>query len=260
MAKQTLIEIVTDILNDMDGDYVTSINDTEESQQVAQIVKSTYQALMSNRNWPHTKRLIQLTPFSDDTLPTHMKMQDDIKEMVSINYFNEDNDTPRFTEIKWKEPDDFLRLSNNRSLDDRLAVTDPTGVLVYVGTKYSPSYFTTFNDDTLIFDSYNADVDDSLQSSKIQAVAYVIPSFELEDDFVPDLPLEAFTLLIEEAKSKAMFHLKQMADTKAEQESGRQNRWLSRKSWRAKGGILYPNYGRKGRGRQRYPTFEYGRK
>jgi len=38
-----------------------------------------------------------------------------------------------------------------------------------------------------------------------------------------------------------------MANQKAEQKAGRQQRWLSRKAWRAKGGILYENYGRKGR-------------
>lgn len=257
MAKSTLYEIVVDILNDMDGDFVNSINDTEEAQQVAQIVKSTYQALMSNRNWPHTKRLTQLVPYSDNTLPTHMRMQDDIKELVSIHYLarRTDSDRDYYEEIKWKDPDDFLRSANNRVNEgDTLAVTDPSGVTLHVGTKYNPTYFTSFDDTTLVFDSYNHLIDDSLRSSKIQAIAYIIPPFVMDDNFIPDLPLEAFTLLIEEAKSKAMFKLKQMQDSKAEQESGRQNRWLSRKSWRAKGGIKYPNYGRN-RGRYRDPTF-----
>jgi hypothetical protein len=35
-----------------------------------------------------------------------------------------------------------------------------------------------------------------------------------------------------------------VADQKAEQESGRQNKWLARKARRVAGGIQYPNYGR----------------
>jgi len=51
--KLTLLEIVQDIMNDMDGDEVNAISDTIESQQVAQIVKTTYLEMMANRNWPH---------------------------------------------------------------------------------------------------------------------------------------------------------------------------------------------------------------
>ena len=54
--KMNLLEITQDILNDMDGDEVNSIDDTFESAQIAQIIKSTYYAIISNRNWPHTRR------------------------------------------------------------------------------------------------------------------------------------------------------------------------------------------------------------
>ena len=82
--KYTLLEIVADILSDMDGDFISSINDTDEAMQVAQIVKTNYQAMMSNRNWPHTKRVINLTPFTDNLLPTHIRLEDSVKEVVSV--------------------------------------------------------------------------------------------------------------------------------------------------------------------------------
>jgi hypothetical protein len=69
----------------------------------------------------------------------------------------------------------------------------------------------------------------------------------LEDDYVPDLPIDAFPLLFEESKSTAFVTLKQSTNPKAEQKSSRQNRWLSRKAWRAAGGVTYEDYGRKGR-------------
>lgn len=70
-----------------------------------------------------------------------------------------------------------------------------------------------------------------------------MPTWTHLDDAVPDLPDEAFTLLKEEAKSRAMLRLKQVADQKSEQEARRQNQWLSRKQWRVNGGVKYPNYG-----------------
>jgi len=260
MAKYTLIEIVTDILSDMDGDYVSNINDTDEAMQVAQIVKTTYQAMMSNRNWPHTARVISLTPYSDSERPTHMSIDDNIKELISVYYDTRKSPSDRinFTQMKYLDPDAFLRNTNQRNSTDvnTTVVTDPSGIKFLISSNKAPQYFTSFNDTDLVFDSYDAGADSTLQSSKVQARAYIIPEFEMENDFIPDLPDEAFIILIEESKSKAMFKLKQTQDVKAEQEASRQNRWASQKSWRAHAKDIYPfNYGRNRGGLKKDPTF-----
>jgi len=261
--KYTLLEIVSDIISDMDGDYISSINDTDEASQVAQIVKTTFQAIMSNRNWPHTARVLNITPYSDNLLPTHTRIPDNVKEIISVYYDVRQNSDPRlnYRMIKYLDPDDFLRYTNQRNSEDvnSFVVTDPSGIKLIITDNKAPEYYTSFNDVDMIFDSYDIAVDDTIQSSKTQIRAYIIPSFEMQDDFVPDLPDEAFSLLIEESKSKAMFKLKQMQDIKAEQEAGRQNRWLSRKAWKAHEKDIYPyDYGRgrhNGHGRRRDPTF-----
>lgn len=260
MAKSTLLEITQDILSDMSSDVVNSIDDTDEAQQVAQIIKSTYQAMMSNRNWPHTKKILHLIASTDSLLPTHMTIDEDIKEMISIFYDKRRQDDTRllYQEVKWKDPDDFLRITNVRNSDDdsTLVVTDPSGVILLIRNDKAPSYYTSFDDDQLVFDSWDSGVDDTLQSSKTQARAYVTPTFRMEDDYIPDLPEEAFSALIEEAKSRAQLKLHQQQDVKSEQEAGRQQRWLSRKAWRVNGGIRYPDYGRRNRTHYRDPTFK----
>ena len=247
--KMTLLEIVYDILNDLDGDQVNSIDDTFESEQVAQIVKSTYFAMLSNRNWPHTRQTIQILPSGDDALPTHMNIQEDIKELCFINYNKvKDGETRKlYKPVKYLYPDDFLRVVNRRNNDnsDIDVITDPTGVELLIKNDTAPTYYTSFDDETLVFDSYDVVVDSTLQQSKVQAQAYIMPQWSQVDDFIPDLPSEAFTALLEEAKSRAMFKLKQVQDIKAEQEANRQQRWLSRKARRVEGGIRYPNYGRR---------------
>ena len=260
MSKKTVLEIVQDVLNDLDGDFVNSIDDTEESQQVAAIVASTYQAMMSNRNWPHTNRTINLTASSDSRFPTHMTMPSNVKELISIYYDKrKDGETAiQMREVKWKEPEDFLRYTFSRNSDatDTLTINDPTGIKLLILSDKAPEYFTSFDDVTLVFDSYDAAIDSTLQANKTLARAYIMPSFNLVDSFVPDLPDEAFSALIEEVKSKSSYKLKQAQDVKSEQEASRQHRWLSRKAWKAKGGVKYPDYGRKrGRHRSPDPTF-----
>ncbi len=260
MAKKTVLEIVQEILSDIDGDFVNSITDTEEAEQVANIVRSTYQSMMSNRNWPHMARTVNLTPSGDNERPTHMTIEENIKELISVYYDARGlGDTKLdYREVKWKEPDDFLRYVYGRNSDGTNTVTvdDPSGVRLLIENNKAPSYFTSFDDNTLIFDSWDSEVDSTLQAVKSLARAFIMPEFSLNDTHIPDLPEEAFTALIEEAKSRSSYRLKQQEDVKAEQDSGRQSRWLARKAWRAKGGVRYPDYGRQSRrGRAPDPTF-----
>lgn len=261
--KWTLLEITQDILNDLDSDEVNSINDTIESTQVAQIVKSTFFAMMSDRNWPHTRKLFQLTASGSSSLPNYMTVPDEIKEMIFLKYDKatlSDGSKKKFLDVKYLEPDNFLRVLNTRdntqtNID---VITDTTSLIpLNIRNDTAPTYYTSFDDKTLVFDSYDSSVDTTLQTSKTQAYAYSTPTWTHTDSAIPNLPEEAFTSLIEEAKSKASIKLRQQADPKAEQTSRKQSEWLARKDWVVKGGVRYPDYGRKARARgyAKDPTF-----
>lgn len=258
--KMTLLEMVQDILNDMDSDSVNSILDTFESEQVAQIIKTTFYALVSTREWPHLKQTIQLTPSNDLAKPTHMYVPDGVQRMVFINYntVGAGETRKKYQPVRWRGPDEFLQLTNrqNSDSDEVDVIVDESGVELLIRNNTHPTYYTSFDDKTLIFNAYDKAVDSTLQNDKTQAQAYVIPPWTTSDTFVPDLPAEAFIALLEESKSRAMMKLKQMEDAKSEQEAQRQHRWLSRNAWKVKGGIKKPNYGRNSRKMRRDPTFD----
>lgn len=251
MARMTVLEMTQDILNDMDADEVNSINDTTESQQVAQILKSTFFALMHRRNWRSNKQLLKLTASGDNALPTHMYLPDNLSELSLVNYNCQQDMTGRkvYRNIKFIQPDEFLRRQNtfNDTQDNIDVIQDPTGVELLIRNDIPPTYWTSFDDKALVFDAYDSAIEDTLQSVKVQAFGYITPYWTHEDNAIPSIPEEDFTLLLEEAKSRASIKIRQVADQKAEQEAQRQDRWLSRKQWRAHGGIVYPSYGRKGR-------------
>lgn len=251
MAKMSLLELVQDILNDLDSDEVNSINDTIESQQVAQIVKTCYFELIGNRNWPHLRKLTQLDASLEVLKPNYLKLPVGLKELVFFKYdcFTLTNTKSKLTEIKWKEPDAFLRMISSRdsSLTKVTSVIDYSGTKLLIVNNVAPQYWTSFDDAYVITDSYDNAVDSTLQKAKTQCLAYIDPVWAHSDTAVPNLPSEAFPALLEEAKSTAFLALKQTANQKAEQKASRQGRWLSRKAWAAKGGIVYDDYGRKGR-------------
>ena len=249
MTKRTLLDMVQEILSDIDSDEVESIDDTVESEQIVSILKSTYYAMMNNRDWPHLRRSIQISSLGDTAKPTHMKIQDGVKELCFLKYNKQKSGATKkdYGDITFLQPDHFLHKTNQEdsSSSDVLVVTDTGGIELLVRVDRAPTYCTSFDDEYIVFDSYDSAVDSTMQESKIQAVAYVIPAWSSADDFIPDLPENAFPALVEEAKSKAALRLAQKPDEKAEQEAGRQNRWLARRARRINGGIQYPNYGRK---------------
>jgi len=251
MAKMTLLEIVSDILNDLDSDEVNSISDTIESQQIAQIVKTCYFEMIANRNWPHLRKLVQLEAALDLSKPNYLKTPVGMKEMLFFKYekFTVSNPKSRLQDVNWKEPDAFFRMISTRdnTLPNITSVIDFSGVKLLVLNNQPPSYWTSFDDEYVITDAYDFAVDATLQKSKTQCLAYIDPTWVHSDIAIPDLPSEAFPALLEESKSTASLALKQTPSQKAEQKANRQSRWLSRKAWTANGGIQYEDYGRKGR-------------
>lgn len=246
--KMTLIEMVQDILNDLDSDEVNHIDDTIEAQQVAQILKTCYYEMLGHRNWPHTRKLIQLEASGNLSLPNYMILPENLSELTYFKYDKAKIDATDISigDVTYKEPDEFLRyVSTRKSSNENVqTVVDPSGTKILTLTNVAPTYWTSFDDNYLVTDSYNKEVDDTLKKSKSQAQAYITPEWNRVDSFVPDLPAEAFPAFLEEAKSTAFLALKQVANQKAEQKAKRNQAWLSRKAWRANGGVRYDDYGR----------------
>lgn len=248
----TLLEMVVDILSDSGSDIINSISDTEESQQVAQIIKTTYYEMMSKKNWPHLKTLTQLDTPSDITLPIVMQVPSETKEIINIRYnkIKSGGTKDDFKEIKYLEPDHFLAYINTRdsSKDEIVEITINDGAKLLINNSQGPSYWTTFDEFNIIFDSFDSDVESFLTNDKTQVLLYKTGGlWESVDSFIPNLPAEFFPALLAEAKSIAFYVLKQELNEKAEQQSKRQQINLT-----SKGNVTgmdgdYADFGRKGR-------------
>jgi hypothetical protein len=188
-----------------------------------------------------------------------MTLEDNIKEIVSIQYncIRNGETRKRYKTILYRDPEDFLRYVYQRDNDQATVDTiiDPSGSELFIRNDIEPTYYTSFDDTTVVFDSYDSSVDNTLQSSKIVCTAYVLDEWTHDDDFIPNLPADAFPALLEEAKSKSFIKVAQREDPTAAVEARRQQTWLARKAWRVAGGIQYPNYGRNRSKGYKDPTF-----
>ena len=253
MAKLTLLEMVQDILSDMDSDAVNSIADTVEATQVAKIIHTTFWEIIDDSStWPHLRKLVQLDS-AVAAAPTHMRLPTAVRYINWIKYNRRPSGETRarYEDITYLDTGEFINLLNTRNTDNSnvQSVIDigSGGVELLILNDTAPQYWTSFDDDYIVFDSYDSAVEDTLQNSKTQVLCVEEPAFSdyMDDDFIPDLPSQAFSYLLAESKSVAFNALKQSPNAKEEQRATRQKNRLASQKWRHSGGIIYPNYGRK---------------
>lgn len=257
--KLTLLEIVQDILSSMDSDEVNSISDTTEALQVATAVKHAYLDIISRANLPEHFDMFELNASLDPSKPTIMYLPDDCiglnwvkydKRQVGdtepnyqkVSYVPQDLFFERFLNVQDQGQGDVVRFQingpNNSSID-----------IVGLNNK-SPDYYTSFNDRTIIFDSYDNTVDGTLMKNKTLCYGEFGKPFIMEDTFIPDLDTRQFSLLYNEAKASCFADLKQVENSRAETKvkkgwitlQNQKNQIPSKPSFYE----TTPNYGRKG--------------
>ncbi len=249
MAKRTLLELTQNILGAMSSDQVSGITDTDESTQVAEILRETYEELMSQRDWTHLNKLVSLTGLGNTSFPTAMGLPSNVDNLIWFKYDNKvDNADPStFQEVIYKDPETFLDIIQSRTTDatNTTAYADPvSGIVFNINTDNPPQYWTSFDDENIICDSFDSAVDNTLQSSKTSAYAVTETTWIESDDYIPDMPSKMFPLLLAEAKSVALLNLKQIASNKEEVRSRRQNNTMQHRSQRQNGREGYTAYGR----------------
>lgn len=245
----TLLDMVQDILSDMGSDEVNDVNDTVESLQVVGIIKNTYEELIAQRDWPWLRTLGSLEGLADVTQPTKMKIPSTVSRVEWIKYDKKKaTDTNLLvSDVKYLEPKEFLDfvLRRNDNNTDTDKITDASGVYLLIKNNVAPTYWTSFDDEYIIFDSYDSGVDVTLQESKSIFYGVKQPTWTTTNTFVPDLPDHLFAYLLAESKSSCFIKLKQVSDPKEEQKARRQATRMQYGAWKQNGKSSGPNFGRK---------------
>jgi len=239
--KTTLLQIVQSILSDMDSEEVNSISDTTEAQQIASVVEDTYYNIIAARYIPEHNSLLNLTSNSDTARPTHFQYPSNIKNIERVEYNVGTSGSPNYKEIFFLEPAEFLDRMNEGGLN----VTSVSGnVNLYVSTDRPPTYYTSFDDNYIVMDSYDSSVEATLSQSKTRAYGQQIPDFLQADFFEPDLDNVLMPLLLAEAKSTCFSLFKGGPDPKVEQASRRLKSYIQNDQYKIRKSNTRNSYGR----------------
>ena len=236
--KRTLLEMTQSILSDMDSEAVNSISDTVEAQQIASVIEDTFFNITSARDIPEHRQLIKLTALSNNNKPTHFKYPSNTRVLDVIQYDMGTN----YSEVVYVDPMIFLdRMSPNGSV----VVTDVKGgTPLYIRNDRMPTYYTSFDDEHIVMNSYSISVESTLQSSKTRAYGYIYPTFSQTDNFVPDIDDNMLPYLLAEAKSVCFSLFKSGSDPKVEQSARRLKSFVQNDMYKTKQVNKRPNYGR----------------
>lgn len=230
--KYTLLETVQLILSAMDSDEVQSITDTTEAYQVALMAKSVFEDLCVDLNLPSQHRIFQLTPSGDSSKPVLMTVPTSpIRKIEWVKYDNVDTvlgeTRANYVDCTYLPFEDFIVRqtgfrNDTSSVGEMTFTSNGQDFKMMYQTNAFPLYYTCFDDNTFIFDSYRSDIDTTLQQSKTLASGYIYQTFTLSDSFTPPLEPDQFSLFHNKLKTRAFAELKQQDNKEAATEARRQ--------------------------------------
>lgn len=228
-GKFTLIEMVQKILEALGSDEVNSISDSVEATQTARLLEDVYYDLLNQNDWPWLTELIQLEAVADADRPTFLRIPDTVTRIDDLRYdctdrvADPDEDLLDIRQVQWLAPIDFLNKTQGRNGEQTNAqeVTTFNGVRFLILNDVCPTYWTSFDDEYVITDSFDNTIESTLESSRSQVLVKQIPIFTLTDDFVADAPNNFFPLWLADAKQSAFNYWRQEASPQDQKRSQR---------------------------------------
>lgn len=257
--KYTLLELIQRILSSIKGEEVNNYSDTAESLVVRDIVKECYYNIISTQDFPELKTLFELNASGDNAKPTMMTLPSDVVglEWVKYNKIASGETADRFDYVRYVPLKDFLDMNHamDEDEDNIGSFTVTTGasdtIDFFFRDDKAPDFYTSFDDNTIVFDSYDSTVDSTLQKTK--TLCYGLKGTTWVDSNSFTLPLDAqqFNILLKEAKAMAWEELRQTNNVTATMQARRAKIAAEKKKDRVNYNhksyyyANYPNYGRK---------------
>jgi hypothetical protein len=230
-GKLTMLQVVQKTLEALNLDEVNSISDSPDAEQVAQIAQDSAYDLLNQSEWPFSIRYTQLESIADSDRPNYLRIPDEVTRIDFVRYDKTDpgnqdsegTDLVEIPQIDWLPPEEFLEMTllRNSQTEAIVPITDFNGTQHLIYNDRGPDYWTSFDDQYVVFDAVNLDLESTLQGNKSQAHVKWIQDIIIDDSFQLDAPAHFFSTWLADVKSTAFVYMKQEASPKDEQRARR---------------------------------------
>lgn len=233
--RYTLLEMVQRILESMESDEVSDINETTEATTVANIIKECYFDIVGELNMAELEGLFKLDSSGDNLKPVLMYVPSTVSRVQYLKYNIDDSvATPNYRDLRYVSNKEFLYYQQNfdptdAAIDQMTIELNGTDFVFQYRNDRWPTYYTIFDENSVVFDAFDVSVESTLTQVRSLGYGSIVPEFTLSNTWVPDLDPRQFQLLLQDSKATAFVELKQIQNATAEKKA-RKNRILTQKN------------------------------
>ncbi len=231
MAKRTILQLVQELGEGIGSDEIDSLDETIEASEIASILKQTVDVIISRKRWEFLKdRVRQLDArVTTSTQLNTLTIPSDVTRVNCLKYRNTENTRTEFTLIEYMQPCEFLEFVQARDSTDSniTAIANEDGVLINVITDAPPTRWTSFDEELITFDAYDAALGTGNLIVDSVIIADIVPVIDYTDASATlKLPERMESLVYNEALSTCNYRLRQTRDPKADRVALQQHRAL----------------------------------
>lgn len=256
MSKRTLLKLVQDLGASVSSDEIDSLDETTETTDIATFLRMAFDEVLARRDWEFLKNRIRTLDDRDagDTQINRLRLPSDASGMsrLVVRYRNPlDVREEIFSDLRYMDPWEFVKHTQSANENDANVVTvlNDDGVSSLIFNDRVPTHFTSFDEEHLWFDAYEASRGTGNITGDVVIITDIIPVMDWTDPTATlPIPERMEMLVFNEALQICAVRLRQTADPTAQRVANRQYvkmRDLEPKVNRDEQEI---NYGRRGRG------------
>lgn len=213
----TLLKMVQRCLSATDSQSVTDVSASPEAEQVVLIINRVYEEIINHRDWPFLRKVGTSLVTNTPGVAWELEMPSDMMNLELVRYNKKD--------LIHISPIDFNNKVDSR--DTTTSFTNSSGI----HTDRDPSYWTTIDEGSILFDGY-----DSTNATLLPSLCYVQYIREVTSELtantdVPELPKVYHNVLLDGALALCFSELTQDSqkaqayDRKYKVGTTRMNRW-----------------------------------
>lgn len=209
----TVLDVANKCLNDMNSFQVNSISDTEEALQVASIIEDKYYSMLETMDWPVDSDYLPLVTSAIDAGPTTLSIPTSVDKVDNLRYNG--------ASLKHVDSEVFLSTAlspTNADNPNMELVQFGPNIQGYVLNNKDPEFFTTFNDELIVCDSYNKDVEDKLVASKSLAEVFKHQVITIDDSTPIPITKKMQPYFLAEVKAACFKKVKQQVSDEDERD------------------------------------------
>lgn len=246
--NRTLLYTVQRVLEKLNLDPVNSIADSEDALLISREAETTFYDMMTRAEWKQNLELLKLDSVSDLFQPTVLYLPAHVHKVSSVRYdCTELNKNKDIRTIKFLEPEEFLDRSYCLNSDkDNVVQMLVNGVMVMIEDDKHPRYYTSFDNEFLVFDSYNKEISDTILAANTICYGEIVEPWLEEDTFVIPLQDNIYPLYLASLSAACSMYMNSEVSQEDERRAARGISRMRREQIRSE--LDY------------FPKFKYGRR